>query len=401
MKVWFLIWMGCVNAYAMGLDEVRTLAQSNSLSLKAKDLEYHALQSESQIKGKWQNPHLMGQFGTLKSGNINGPTVEISLTQAVPISDKYSLRRELAEKAIESQGIQNEYFANWVEHQAVLAAWKVLIAKELLLHGTERSERIRIIKKYLATHPRVSIRQKVEMSIISSVVLQLLKMQDEKKHLLAQAEKELEFWIGKKVNADDFKFDLPDDDRMIIPGEEKSQSDAELHLAKNQLDASILDAELAKKEKRPDVYLGGGYRIENVQPLNHFTYGILGLNIPIWDTGSSRLESARARKKRDEKYFEEAQRKVQLKHQKQKEFVMFYIDQIKRFPKKLLREQENSIHQAEEGFKQGVVDVNTFLLAETQTHDVIDQIFISWMGYLENISSWQLMRGEKFAWHAK
>jgi hypothetical protein len=80
---------------------------------------------------------------------------------------------------------------------------------------------------------------------------------------------------------------------------------------------------------------------------------------------------------------------------------MFYIDQIKRFPKKLLREQENSIHQAEEGFKQGVVDVNTFLLAETQTHDVIDQIFISWMGYLENISSWQLMRGEKFAWHAK
>ena len=162
-----------------------------------------------------------------------------------------------------------------------------------------------------------------------------------------------------------------------------------------------MDAELAKKEKRPDVYLGGGYRIENVQPLNHFTYGIVGLNIPIWDTGSSRLESARARQKRDEKYFEEAQRKVQLKHQKQKEFVMFYIDQIKRFPKKLLREQENSIHQAEEGFKQGVVDVNTFLLAETQTHDVIDQIFISWMGYLENISSWQLMRGEKFAWHAK
>ena len=58
--------------------------------------------------------------------------------------------------------------------------------------------------------------------------------------------------VGKKVNADDFKFDLPDDDRMIIPGEEKSQSDAELHLAKNQLDASSLDAELAKKEKRPD-----------------------------------------------------------------------------------------------------------------------------------------------------
>jgi len=53
------------------------------------------------------------------------------------------------------------------------------------------------------------------------------------------------------------------------------------------------------------------------------------------------------------------------------------------------------------GFKQGLLDVDTFLRAETQTHDVIDQIFISWMSYLDSLSSLQLMRGEKFAWEAK
>ena len=398
MKLLFFILIFSSQAFSINLEEVRTLATSNSLSLKAKDMESHALASEKNLKSKWQNPQLMGQFGSLKSGRITGSTVEVSLTQAVPISDKFTLRKELAEQALKSQEFEKDHFANWVEHQALLAAWRVLIAKELYLHGIERAQRINIIEKYLVTHPRISIRQKVEQSIISSLVLQLLKMQDQKQHELIQAEKELEFWIGKKVSADDLAIELPDDEKIVVPEGEKNHLDLELKLAQNQWSFSKLDAELAKKEKRPDLFFGAGYRVENVVPQNHFSYAILGLNIPIWDTGSFREESTRAREKRDQRYFEEAQRRVSLKHQKQEEFVLFYIGQIKRFPKKLLREQENSIHMAEAGFKQGVVDVNTFLLSETQTHDVIDQIFISWMGYLDNLSALQLMRGERFVW---
>ncbi len=385
----------------MTLDEVRNLAISNSLSLKAKDMESHALASEKNLRGKWQNPQLMGQVGTLKSGGVTGPTVEVSLTQAVPLSDKFTLRKELADLALKSQGIEKDYFSNWVEHQALLSAWRVLIAKELYKHGIERAERIKLIEKYLATHPRVSIRQKVEQSIISSLVLQLLKMQDLKKHDLVQAEKDLEFWIGRPIQASELKFYLPSDDHLVIPHGELKNQDLELKIAKTQLEISKVDAELARKERRPDLFLGGGYRVESVVPQNHFTYGIVGMNIPIWDTGSHRLEAARARQKRDEKFADEADRKVGLKHQRQEEMVQYFVSQIKRFPHRLLKQQEDSIHQAEAGFKQGLIDVNTLLLSETQTHDVIDQIFISWQGYLENLSSWQLMRGEKFVWEAK
>lgn len=388
-------------AYSLDLEEIRSLAISNSQSLEAKQMESHALASERDLKGKWQNPQLMGQFGTLKSGDITGSTVEISLTQAVPLSDKFSLRKELAEQALKTQGLQTKHFVNWVEHQAVLAAWRVIVAKELFSHGMERAERIRVIQKYLGTRPRVSIKQKVELSIISSLVLQLLKMQDEKKHELTLAEKDLEFWIGRKVSAKDLSFHLPSDSKILIPDANGKDGDIELLEAKNQLTYSKLDSELASKERRPDFYLGGGYRVENVQPVNHFSYAIVGLNIPIWDTGSLRAQSANARKKRDEKYLEEAERRVFIKHQKQLELVLFNISQIKRFPKKLLNIQEDSIHLAEAGFKQGLLDVDTFLRAETQTHDVIDQIFISWMGYLDSLSSLQLMRGEKFAWEAK
>jgi len=275
------------------------------------------------------------------------------------------------------------------------------VAKELYSHGIERAERIKLIQKYLQTHPRVSIRQKVEQAIIGSLVLQLQKMQDQKKHDLFQAEKELSYWIGRDIKADDIAFQFPDEKKVFIPSEDKTIEDIELILAKNQLEMSKIDAEMAKKERRPDLFVGAGYRVENVIPQNQFSYGIIGLNIPIWDTGALRSEASRARIKRDEKILEESQKKVYLKHQKQFEMVQYFLSQVRRFPNRLLDRQEKSIQQAETGFKQGLIDVNTFLLSETQTHDVIDQIYLSWMGYLENLSTLQLMRSEKFEWETK
>jgi hypothetical protein len=389
------------SSWALTLSDVRDLAVQNSSALKSKELESMALASEKNLRGKWQNPQLMGQVGSLKTAGQVGSTIEFSLVQAVPLSDKFGLRRELAELALQSYEKEKKYFTQWVEHEALLASWRLLVARELYMHGIERAERIKLIQKYLSTHPRVSIRQKVEQSIIGSLVLQLQKMQDQKKHDLFQAEKELSYWIGRQIKADEIAFQFPDEKKVFIPVEDKTIEDIELILAKNQLDISKIDAEIAKKERRPDLFLGAGYRVENVIPQNQFSYGVIGLNIPIWDTGALRGEATRARVKRDEKILEESQKKVTLKHQKQVEMVQYFLSQVRRFPNRLLNEQEQSIHQAEIGFKQGLIDVNTFLLSETQTHDVIDQIYLSWMGYLENLSTLQLMRSEKFEWETK
>jgi outer membrane protein TolC len=159
-----------------------------------------------------------------------------------------------------------------------------------------------------------------------------------------------------------------------------------------------MDQELATKERRPDLFLGAGYRVENVTPENHFSYAIVGLNFPIWDTGSSRLDAAKVREKRDLKNLEEIEKRLILKHQKQIDLVKYSIEQLKRFPKQLVRQNESAIHEAEVGFRQGLLDVNTFILAETQSHEIIDQVFISWINYLENLSSLQLMKGEKLNW---
>ena len=107
------------NAFSLTGIEIAQLAVERSSILNSKEMETRALNSEAQIKGKWQNPQLMSQFGTLKSGQMQGATVEVSITQAIPLSDKFSLRKELAQQAMTTQKIQTIYFKNWVAHQAV------------------------------------------------------------------------------------------------------------------------------------------------------------------------------------------------------------------------------------------------------------------------------------------
>lgn len=403
MKLFFLFFLMTItaNGFSMGAEEITQIAIERSSSLNAQEMEGRALQSEASLRGRWQNPQLMGQFGSLKSGKMSGSTAEVSITQPVPLSDKFSLRKEMTLVAIENHKKQTEFFKQWVSHQAILATWKVYVTSELLKHGIERTKRIGLVKRYLDTRPKVTIKQRVELSIITSMLYQLEKQQDMKQHDYEISKSDLEFWLGKSLADSEIPFFLPDRYSFVENHSLDTSKNSELVQAKSMVKIAQMDSELASKERRPDLFLGGGYRVENVTPENKFSYAIVGLNIPLWDTGSSRIEAARARQNRDQKQLEETQKQLVLKQKKQIELVKLNIEQLKRFPKKYIQINERAIKEAEVGFRQGLLDVNTFLLAETQSHEVIDQVFLSWLGYLENLSSLQLMKGEKFQWEQK
>ncbi|MBY0516818.1 MAG: TolC family protein [Bacteriovoracaceae bacterium] len=386
---------------AITLNEIQSLALERSAALSVEEMEARALSHEATLKGKWQNPQLMGQIGSLKSGPTKGATVEFSVVQAVPLSNKFGLRKEIAQIALSQQERQSETMRKWVTHQALLSAWRVSLNQELLDHGIERAHRLSLIKSYLESTPKVSIKQRVEISIINSLLLQLEKMQDVKKHDLFVAKGDLEFWTGKVIEAKEINLHLPDLKKITQDWNISIAQDVELMQAENKLKMAKLDKDLSVKEQRPDIFFGAGYRVENVEPVNHFSYGIIGLNIPLWDSGKERVETAKARFVKDQKFYEEAQRRTELKHKNQIEMVRYNFEQLKRFPPELVHKNEKAIHEAETGFRQGQLDVNTFLQVETQSHEVIDQVFISWMSFLENLSSLQLMKNENFVWENK
>lgn len=401
MKILILALLFSPLSYAISVQELSQLALEHSSNLKAQELEAHALEYEANVQGKWKNPQLMSQLGTFKSGSVEASTVELSLTQSVPLSDKYSLRKELALVASQQQKKQSEFFKNWVSHQVIIAAWRVYLTHELFSHGKARTSRFNLIKRYLDTRPKLTIKQKVEHSLISSQLLQMEKSQEQKSFDYETARKELAFWLGRDLSIDELPF-------KSIPTLEQFPSfkvdlskDTEFLEAAGHLKMSQLDRELASKERRPDLYLGGGYRVENISPKNHFTYAIVGLDIPLWDTGSNRLEMAKIREKKNQRNYEETEKRLLLKQQKQIEAFEHSVKLVKKFPQKLIGLNEKMISEAELGFKQGLIDVNTFVQAETQSHEIIDQVFISWMTYIDNLSSLQLVQGENFNWETK
>lgn len=374
------------------------MAIERSSQLQASEMEAKALKSEAELEKKWQNPQILSQIGTLQYGKLSASTTEISLTQAVPLSDKLSLRKEIADLALKSRNNQVQYFRRWVAHQAMLAAWKVYVTNELLFHGRERARRFSLIKQYVATRPRASVNQRLILNVISSRLIQLEKMQDEKRQAAMVAVNDLEYWLGKKISADELKLSIPSDYLKLENETPDTSKDAEFINSKTRLQSSQIEVDLSKKERVPDLILGGGFRVENASPHNRFTYGIIGINIPIWDTGAKRLEAARARVLRDEKYYQEAERYLITKQQNQIELVKMSVQRLQRFPIGRVAEGERVIQEAEGGFKQGFVEVNIFLEAETQSHELIDEVYLSWMNYLENLSLLQLMKAQDLNW---
>ncbi len=386
---------------AVTFDELKALATERSLSLEARELEARALEADAVTAGRWQNPLVSGQFGTLRSGSSQGATTEVSVTQPIPLSDRYGLRRELGELAVSQLKTRTDFFRLWVRHQAVLAGWRVVVAQALYGHRVERSRRLGLIKANIESRPRVSPRQRVELALIGTALLRIEGYQEEKASELKRALADLEFWTGRSFSAQDLAFDLPREVLFPTSSPLGGQESLEVMLAKGDLRGATIEAEIAQKERRPDLLLGAGHRLEAVAPRNYFSYAILGLTVPIWDTGSGRLEAANVRRRMGEHELRQAERTAALKYLKLSEELTLAQTRIKRFSPALIPKTERSLKEAEAGFRQGLIDANVFLQAETQFHEVIDEVFLAWVKYLEILSDYQLTRKEDLSWQLK
>ncbi len=387
-----------VQAMAKTPQEISQLAIDYSSLVSASELSQRAIEYDAKVKRIWQNPQFMSQVGGLKTATMSGATVEVTLTQPIPLNQKYSLRGDLTEKLLEINDLDVKNKKNWVSHQALLSAWRVKVFSALNKHISERKERMRLAKLYVSKRPQVTAKHMVEAQIINNQIRLLENSLLMNLVEIETAQTELEYWTGLKITPEEIDFDFPKQNLLVTTIPPSLGEDLETRIAQKNLEAAKIESQINKKEKLPDLIVGAGYRLEDMSPANHFSYGVLGITIPIWDTGENRVQAANARIKRDEKLLEEKQKNVRMKimnHQNMinyfnRLFASFFFDDIKK--------QEKTLQVAENGFKQGIVDINTFLQTEVQTHEIIDQIYFNWMKYLETISQYNLTVGEELKW---
>lgn len=383
---------------AKGPQEISQLAINYSSLVSASELSQRAIEYDAKVKKIWQNPQFMSQVGGLKTGTMSGTTVEVTLTQPIPLNQKYSLRGDLATKLSEINELDVKNKKNWVSHQALLSAWRVKVFSALNKHISERKERMRLAKLYVSKRPKVTAKHVVEAQIINNQIRILENSLLMNVVEIETAQTELEYWTGVRIAPEELEFSFPNQSELITVIENKTGEDLETRLARKNLEAATIDSNISKKEKLPDLIIGAGYRLEDMSPANHFTYGVVGITIPVWDTGENRVQAANARIKREEKILEEKQKAVGMKMTNYQNMINYFNKLFASFFFEDINNQEKTLLVAENGFKQGVVDINTFLQTEVQTHEIIDQIYLNWMKYLETISQYNLTVGEELKW---
>ena len=283
------------SAYALTLDDVKRLSLEHALGIKAQELELSAKESEKNFAGKWSNPQLNVIVGSFNSGGSEAPVREFNLAQAIPLTNKFSVKKELAETERDEQKRHLEQLKVHVINQAILASWNFYVSYQLYSHGVERAKRISLIKKYLETRPRVSMKQQVDLSIISSSLIILEKEQDLKLHHFQNSQRELTYWLGKEINPQELEFTIPNQLELnFTPFNPDLMK--EYNLAKFSLHKSLLEKKIADKNRIPDISLGFGYREEQLYPSNRQPYIMAGINLPLWDSGQNayRTSSHRA-----------------------------------------------------------------------------------------------------------
>lgn len=378
--------------------EIVQLALAHSEFISVSELEQKAIEFDAIAKKKWQNPQVMTQIGGLKTGTMSGETIELTITQPIPLNQKYSLRGKLADKLGEINALDIQSKKNWVSHQAILSAWKVKIYSALGKHINERKERMRLAKIYISKRPQVTAKHIVEAQIIGNQIRILENSLLMNLAEIEMAQSELEYWTGVKISPDELDFSFPKLNELNFNQQFVAKKNLETVVAEKRVEIASLDSQMSKKEKFPDLIIGGGYRVEKVSPENHFSYGMLGISIPIWDTGENRVQAANARLKKEEKVLVEKKKSVEMEIGKYQSMMVYFKGLFSSVFFDDVNEQEKILGIAENGFKQGVIDINTFLQTEVQTHEIIDQIYLNWMKYLETVSHYNLTTGEELKW---
>src|SRR5690606_19262708 len=271
----------------------------------------------------------------------------------------------------------------------VLAGWKFFVSFNLYNYRKERSKRLTSIQKKFQKASQRASKKKIDSALLHALLAQLGQEEDEKKLEWQLAEKELQYWTGKKIELSELPTQIPEPAELVSEVEFEIQKHPEILEARSQMQVAALESELALKERRPNIFLGGGYRLERTAPDNHFYYGVVGIKLPIWDTGKHKLESARAREHRYQYLRTAAERRVQHELNKELAHLRYQVEQLKRYPFASVKTYEELIQEAEEGYRRGEVDLNSYLETQSRAHEFIDKVFLSWLVYLERLADLQ------------
>lgn len=380
---------GCfANVVNVDLDEMIDIGLKNNCEIKIKRMDLEAAKKDIKIANRLQNPEIQSNvvLGNVALGNSSQAGV------ALPIEVlKRGVRKKIATEAYSIKETELKQFEHNFKLQIMQAYFDVLYAKSVYNIQEQRLKLFKDLVQITTDKPKYPAYEIDNLKADIQYAQQKIEVNRARANMLAK-----QFELNKILNTgnDDIMYDTKESSllgnwaflNIKIPEYEFLENIAlqysyMIKLSEKNIAQSELEVTLAKRNRIPDITIGGGYAWQthpNVPNKLGGAYVGGGMNLPILYNFTPEIQKAEIfleRSKASKKAYEH-----QLKYELKKDYNIFkYSAENMAYSKKILEESNRIVKLSTSGYISGKNSYTDLVINENGHQEVISQ-------YLEAMS---------------
>ena len=380
---------GCfANVVNVDLDEMIDIGLKNNCEIKIKRMDLEAAKKDIKIANRLQNPEIQSNIvmGNVALGNSSQAGV------ALPIEVlKRGVRKKIAIEAYSIKETELKQFEHNFKLQIMQAYFDVLYAKSVYNIQEQRLKLFKDLVQITTDKPKYPAYEIDNLKADIQYAQQKIEVNRARANMLAK-----QFELNKILNTgnDDIMYDTKESSllgnwaflNIKIPEYEFLENIAlqysyMIKLSEKNIAQSELEVTLAKRNRIPDITIGGGYAWQthpNVPNKLGGAYVGGGMNLPILYNFTPEIQKAEIfleRSKASKKAYE-----YQLKYELKKDYNIFkYSAENMAYSKKILEESNRIVKLSTSGYISGKNSYTDLVINENGHQEVISQ-------YLEAMS---------------
>lgn len=386
-----------VQARTLNLSEIFKISLDKSPEVQIQINEIQSKLELSEAAGVWRNPEVSLERETKKDPNSNETvSTKIGVSQTLAAYGKFATKSEAAKAEVDLEKINLSEKLFQTKTTVLQLVFEYLADVEKAKHAEERHKRFKSVYTYLKNRTFASPQKRTEASIVSSKLMILQKELDRANSEVQVTWNKLNYFLGLKERPEvklNWFFKTPKLTQDAIFDKAKGSN---FQIQKFLIENKRLDLEVdfAKKDIWPEVTIhgsigdGSGFAPEKTYALG------LSAPIPLFSKNKSLVNVQSLKMSANQKKL--SSYKDYLPSLIESSLIRYQVAQrtLEQLPIGKINDIEKDFEIADQGFRKGLVDLVTYLEADSQHFEAITAIYNTQVEFAEIVSELSVLTGE-------
>lgn len=404
----FLIWSLCFIFFPLqvfgadeySLSQLVKLAVDRNPELRAVELESNSLAARADFGALWDDPVVEFSFEQSHQP-VNPPTGDthfgrIAISESIPRPGRLKARQGVFASLYRVGELEMQLSKVDLTIRVLKSAFDFKIASERWEHSRERVARIKTVDTFIRSRPFAAPQRQAEAVITRSKLAILEKQFRQFAADRVAAWNELKVLTGLDAEPR-LKVDWFDKATRVVSSEFLAKAEIanpEIRLRSLKLEAQKAQASLERADSWQGLTLTGSYANgSGANPERNFGLGI-SFPIPVVNANRAAIRNAEILVTAEQARLEWAKSRLKASVEIAAERFVSAAKSIELLPVEKLSASERDMKKIDEGFKRGQVELITYLEADAQHFENLNEALESQREYLLALSDLSYLTGE-------